>query len=218
MRGVEARIVRTRSSLALEYAIEGRIEELRVPAPKPPRFAERLWQHTCCEVFVARTGSSGYLEFNFSPSGEWAGYAFERYRNGAAFEAPDPKIALRVSPARLELEASIQVQPGRLLLALSASLAWGVADFVGPWQGRRFGVLRVMLWSQVGGVALLAIVTAARGTGPHEWAVLWAVPAAFSGTLGLVAFYRGMATGTMSVVAPIGFVPVPAVSTAVVST
>ena len=120
MRGVEARIVRTRSSLALEYAIEGRIEELRVPAPKPPRFAERLWQHTCCEVFVARTGSSGYLEFNFSPSGEWAGYAFERYRNGAAFEAPDPKIALRVSPARLELEASIQVQPGRLLLALSA--------------------------------------------------------------------------------------------------
>jgi drug/metabolite transporter (DMT)-like permease len=90
-----------------------------------------------------------------------------------------------------------------LLLALSASLAWGVADFVGPWQGRRFGVLRVMLWSQVGGVALLAIATVARGTGPREWAVLWAVPAALSGTLGLVAFYRGMATGTMSVVVPI---------------
>jgi drug/metabolite transporter (DMT)-like permease len=90
-----------------------------------------------------------------------------------------------------------------LLLALGASLAWGVADFVGPWQGQRLGVLRVMLWGQVGGVALLAIVTSARGSGPHEWAVLWAVPAACSGTLGLFAFYRGMATGTMSVVAPI---------------
>jgi drug/metabolite transporter (DMT)-like permease len=90
-----------------------------------------------------------------------------------------------------------------LLLALSASLAWGVADFVGPWQGQRLGVLRVMLWGQAGGVALLAIVTAARGGGPHDWAVLWAVPAALSGTLGLFAFYRGMATGTMSVVAPI---------------
>jgi drug/metabolite transporter (DMT)-like permease len=90
-----------------------------------------------------------------------------------------------------------------LLLALSASLAWGVADFVGPWQGQRLGVLRVMLWGQVGGIALLAIVTAARGSGPHEWAVLWAVPAALSGTLGLFAFYRAMATGTMSVVAPI---------------
>jgi drug/metabolite transporter (DMT)-like permease len=90
-----------------------------------------------------------------------------------------------------------------LLLALGASLAWGVADFVGPWQGQRFGVLRVMLWGQAGGVALLVIVTLARGNGPHEWGVLWAVPAALSGTLGLFAFYRGMATGTMSVVAPI---------------
>lgn len=90
-----------------------------------------------------------------------------------------------------------------LLFALGASLAWGVADFVGPWQGRQLGVLRVMLWAQVGGVSLLALVTAARGEGPHDWAVLWAIPAALSGTLGLFAFYRAMATGTMSVVAPI---------------
>jgi drug/metabolite transporter (DMT)-like permease len=33
--------------------------------------------------------------------------------------------------------------------------------------------------------------------------VLWAIPAALSGTLGLYAYYRGMATGTMAVVAPI---------------
>ena len=80
MRGVEARIVRQRSSLALQYAIEGRIEELRVPVPRPPRIGRELWKHTCCEVFVGRSGSPAYLEFNFSPSGEWAGHAFERYR------------------------------------------------------------------------------------------------------------------------------------------
>lgn len=90
-----------------------------------------------------------------------------------------------------------------LLLALSASLAWGVADFVGPWQGRTLGPLRVMLWAQVGGIGLLGIVIVARGHGPHDWAVLWAVLAALSGTLGLYAYYRGMATGTMAVVAPI---------------
>ena len=90
-----------------------------------------------------------------------------------------------------------------MLLALGASLAWGVADFVGPWRGRTLGALRVMLWAQIGGIALLGIVMAARGRGPHDWAVLWAVPAAISGTLGLYAYYRGMATGTMSVVAPI---------------
>ena len=90
-----------------------------------------------------------------------------------------------------------------LLLALGASLAWGVGDFIGPWQGQTYGVLRVMLWAQLAGVLFLTIVTAARAAAPHGWAVLWAVPAALSGTLGLVAFYEGMATGTMSVVAPI---------------
>ena len=90
-----------------------------------------------------------------------------------------------------------------MLLALGASLAWGVADFVGPWQGRTLGALRVMLWAQIGGIALLGIVMAARGRGPHDWAVLWAVPAAISGTLGLYAYYRGIAVGAISVVAPI---------------
>jgi drug/metabolite transporter (DMT)-like permease len=90
-----------------------------------------------------------------------------------------------------------------LLLALGASLAWGVSDFVGPWQGRALGALRVMLWAQLGGIAMLGIAVAAHGRGPDSWAVLWAVLAALSGTLGLYAYYQGMATGTMSVVAPI---------------
>ena len=90
-----------------------------------------------------------------------------------------------------------------LLLALGASLAWGVADFVGPWQGRTLGALRVMLWAQVAGLSAIAIVVLARGQAPHDAAVLLAIPAAISGTLGLYAYYRGMAIGAMAVVAPI---------------
>jgi len=90
-----------------------------------------------------------------------------------------------------------------LLLALGASLAWGVADFVGPWQGRALGALRVMLWAQVAGFSATLIVAGARGEGPHDAAVLLAVPAALSATLGLYAYYRGMAVGAMAVVAPI---------------
>jgi drug/metabolite transporter (DMT)-like permease len=90
-----------------------------------------------------------------------------------------------------------------LLLALGASLAWGVADFVGPLISRTLGLLRVMFWAQVGGVAGIALAVAVRGEGPHGWSVLYAVAAAAGGTLGLVAYYRGMATGAMSVVAPI---------------
>ena len=90
-----------------------------------------------------------------------------------------------------------------LVLALGASLAWGVADFVGPWKARTLGALRVLLWGQLVGMVAIGIVVAARGDPPSGSAVLLAIPAALSGTLGLYAYYRGMATGAMSVVAPI---------------
>jgi drug/metabolite transporter (DMT)-like permease len=90
-----------------------------------------------------------------------------------------------------------------VLLALGASLAWGVSDFVGPLVSRTLGTLRVLFWAQVGGVLGIALVVAIRGAGPERWAVLFAIAAAFGGMLGLFAYYQGMATGTMSVVAPI---------------
>ncbi len=90
-----------------------------------------------------------------------------------------------------------------LVLALGASLAWGVADFVGPLVARTLGALRVLFWAQVGGLAAIALAVAVRGHGPHDWLVLLAVPAALAGTLGLWAYYRGIAAGAISVVAPI---------------
>jgi drug/metabolite transporter (DMT)-like permease len=90
-----------------------------------------------------------------------------------------------------------------LLLALGASLAWGVADFTGPLLSRTLGTLRVLIWGQLGGLAAIAIVVAARGQGPSGWGVLFAIAAAFGGTAGLYAYYRGMQLGAMSVVAPI---------------
>lgn len=90
-----------------------------------------------------------------------------------------------------------------LALALGASLAWGVADFVGPLVGRALGTLRVLFWAQIGGLAAIAIAVAVRGERPHTWVVLLAAPAALAGTLGLWAYYRGIAAGAISVVAPI---------------
>jgi drug/metabolite transporter (DMT)-like permease len=91
-----------------------------------------------------------------------------------------------------------------LLLALGASIAWGVSDFVGPLVSRAVdATLPVLFWAQIGGVLALAIAVGARGQGPVGWAVLYAVAAAFGGMLGLFAYYRGMVVGAMSVVAPI---------------
>ena len=90
-----------------------------------------------------------------------------------------------------------------LLLALGASLAWGVADFAGPLISRTLGALRVLFWAQVGGVVALGVVVALRGEGPRGAGVLFAIAAGVCGTSGLYAYYRGMQVGAMSVVAPI---------------
>ena len=90
-----------------------------------------------------------------------------------------------------------------IALALGASLTWGFADFFGPLKGRTFGALRVLVYVQLGGLFVIAVIVAIRGRGPEDAAALLAIPAAISGTLGLYAYYRGMAVGAMSIVAPI---------------
>jgi drug/metabolite transporter (DMT)-like permease len=90
-----------------------------------------------------------------------------------------------------------------IALALSASLTWGLADFFGPLKGRRLGALRALVYVQLGGLVAIALVIAIRGKGPADLNALFAIPAAISGTLGLYAYYRGMAVGAMSIVAPI---------------
>src|SRR4051794_37725735 len=66
--------------------------------------------------------------------------------------------------------------------------------------------LLVLAASQPFGLAALGIAVAARGTGIPGDEVAWSALAATFGTVGLFAFYRGLAAGAMSVVAPIAAV------------
>jgi hypothetical protein len=122
VRSIAARVHRTGEGIAVTYSLEGQLARLRIPPPRPPRIAARLWLHTCCEIFIARKGLSGYHEYNLAPSGEWAAYAFASYRDGAALvdEKLDPRIAVRRSGEQLELDALIRVDQAALSLALSA--------------------------------------------------------------------------------------------------
>ncbi len=91
-----------------------------------------------------------------------------------------------------------------LALALSSSLCWGISDFIGGMQVRRFPLLRVMLVSQGVGLVGLAIAAAVRGATPPEVArLLPAVVGGVAGIAALAAFYRALAIGKMSIVAPI---------------
>ena len=90
-----------------------------------------------------------------------------------------------------------------IVLALGASLSWGLADFFGPLQGRKLGVLRTLVYVEIAGLLVIALIVAVRGAGPQSAVALLAIPAAISGTLGLFAYYRGIAVGAISIVAPI---------------
>jgi len=87
--------------------------------------------------------------------------------------------------------------------ALGASIAWGLADFLGGLKSRTVPLLVVLLLAQVSGIAGIGLVVAIAGNSPPGSSVLWAVLAALFGTVGLASFYRGMAVGSISVVAPI---------------
>jgi hypothetical protein len=122
VRSLQAGAERGAGALAVRFVLAGDLEGLRIPAPRPPRIVHGLWEHTCCEIFVARADAPAYHEFNLSPSGEWAAHAFEGYRRGRtlADAALDPRITVRRDPGRLELEALIRVEGRKLLVGLAA--------------------------------------------------------------------------------------------------
>jgi drug/metabolite transporter (DMT)-like permease len=94
---------------------------------------------------------------------------------------------------------------GAVALALASSLAWGFADFFGGLQSRRRPLLAVLVAGQTAGLVLVALVALVRGDGmpaAGTW-MLWAAGGGLLGIVGLAAFYRGLATGNMGVVAPI---------------
>jgi len=67
----------------LTYTIDG-AERVVMPERTSPARCDGLWKTTCFELFLMFDDEEHYVEFNFSPSGAWAAYAFDGYRDGMA--------------------------------------------------------------------------------------------------------------------------------------
>jgi len=98
-------------TLGLRYRLHGDLPRLRIPSPRPAARVDGLWAHTCFECFVAAPGTGAYREFNFSPSGEWAVYAFRAYRERAEEAAPalavPPHVVLHAAGRRLDVDVRV---------------------------------------------------------------------------------------------------------------
>jgi drug/metabolite transporter (DMT)-like permease len=98
-----------------------------------------------------------------------------------------------------------------VVLALSSAVVYGAADFLGGLASRRTSVFGVVAFSQLIGLAALLVLLPWLG-GPVDAADLgWGAAAGLAGAAGLVVFFRTLAGGVMSVVAPVTAVTAAAV-------
>ena len=114
-RDIDAIDVRVESAtdgiLALTFVLQADLATLRIPAERPRRRVDELWRHTCFEAFLMAGDGPGYREYNFSPSGEWAAYAFRNYRQAeAAADESAPVIRVHRSAQHLALEAEVSLE------------------------------------------------------------------------------------------------------------
>ena len=108
--------------LELEYVLAGDLAQLAIPRRVRAGRAERLWEHTCFEAFVAPAEGTRYCEINLAPSTEWVAYAFDSYRHGMRpLELKKPP-ALQVAETASELRVTAAIELGNL------------ADAPWPWR------------------------------------------------------------------------------------
>ncbi len=98
-----------------------------------------------------------------------------------------------------------------VLLALASAVVYGAADFCGGLATRRATAFAVVALSQLAGLTALLLLLPWLGGAPTSTDLTWGAAAGLAYGSGLVLFYRALAGGVMSVVAP-----VTAVSTAAV--
>ncbi len=112
VRSLEAQLrVEEPDILVFRYSLVADMSRVRVPSSGVGARVDVLWKHTCFEAFVARADASGYHEFNFSPSLDWAIYHFSAYRDGMspAEIGRAPEISVRRDDQGLELQSAVRL-------------------------------------------------------------------------------------------------------------
>jgi len=108
IRAVTASVTATPQGCEAEFRLDGHVPAIILPPPAASERMDNLWKTTCFEIFWQPLGDTYYREFNLSPSGRWAAYDFDSFREGMR-DAPVEAIAIACShdDNGLVLKASI---------------------------------------------------------------------------------------------------------------
>jgi drug/metabolite transporter (DMT)-like permease len=90
-----------------------------------------------------------------------------------------------------------------IFLGLAAAVLYGSGDFLGGMATRKLPVLPVLLLADTAGLIVALVVASASPGSVGVAGLAWGISAGLIGGVGLIIFYIGLATGPMSVVAPV---------------
>lgn len=91
-----------------------------------------------------------------------------------------------------------------ILLATIAALTYGIADYCGGRSSRTANSTAVVFWAEASGlIIVIVLLPVLHDPFPHAGDVGWGLATAASAAVGLVAFYRALAGGAMTIVAPV---------------
>lgn len=106
-------VVLNTHNVTLIYQLMGNIQLLQIPTPHELHDrTDNLWQHTCCEIFIANDNTAQYREWNFSPSSQWQLYEFTNYRES------------RTTPKTLEPQIYSIITPNQFTLTVHLPNTW----------------------------------------------------------------------------------------------
>jgi drug/metabolite transporter (DMT)-like permease len=89
-------------------------------------------------------------------------------------------------------------------LAVLSSITYGAADFCGGLASRKSAMFSVVVFSQLAGLVLLLFaLPVLPPSSPTATDFAWGAAAGLAGGIGVALLYKGLAIGTMSVVAPV---------------
>ena len=117
--GISVEFEREGGLLWLRFIVDDNPDFIVWPGAAPIGRVDQLWKQTCFEAFV--TTDDGYREFNLSPSGQWASYRFDGYRQGMR-PADEVCVVEGLDAGRdyVALEGRIELPAEARKLALSA--------------------------------------------------------------------------------------------------
>jgi len=79
---IKIKFIKSLESLHITFELRTRLDTLVIPLfnPSTAKRTDKLWEHTCFEIFIGSKDGEAYREFNLSPSGDWNVYLFKGYR------------------------------------------------------------------------------------------------------------------------------------------